>query len=107
MMVPEITVDEAARRLEHGTRLLDVRQPDEYLATRVPGGQLLPLHELPGRLAEVPSDGEVLVICRSGARSARAVELLIEHGVSAVNVSGGTNAWAASGRPTVSGPDAD
>ena len=104
-MVPEITVDEAARRLDEGVRQLDVRQPDEYATARVPGGQLLPLHELPTRLDEVPTEGEVLVICRSGARSARAVEFLVEHGVAAVNVAGGTNAWAASGRATTSGPD--
>lgn len=106
-MIPEIPVDEAARRIEAGAVLLDVRQPDEYAAGRVPGGQLIPLHELPGRLAEVPADDEVLVICRSGARSAKAVELLIGHGVSAINIAGGTNAWAASGRPISSGPGAD
>ena len=106
MTVPEISVDEAAHRLEQGTKLLDVRQPDEYITARVPGGQLLPLHELPARLAEVPAEGEVLVICRSGARSGKAVEILIQHGVSAVNIAGGTNAWAASGRPTASGPAA-
>jgi rhodanese-related sulfurtransferase len=106
-MIPEIPVDEAARRIEAGAVLLDVRQPDEYSAGRVPGGQLIPLHELPGRIAEVPDGDEVLVICRSGARSAKAVELLIGHGVSAINIAGGTNAWAASGRPIASGPGAD
>jgi rhodanese-related sulfurtransferase/molybdopterin-guanine dinucleotide biosynthesis protein A len=106
-MIPEIQVDEAERRIEAGAALLDVRQPDEYAAGRVPGGQLIPLHELPGRLADVPVAEEVLVICRSGARSARAVEWLIEHGVPAVNIAGGTNAWAASGRPVASGPGTD
>ncbi len=106
-MVPEITVDEAESRIEAGAALLDVRQPDEYATARVPGGQLIPLHELPGRLADVPVADEVLVICRSGARSAKAVEWLIEHGVPAVNIAGGTNAWAASGRPVTSGPGTD
>lgn len=106
MTVPEITVDEAAGRIEQGAPLLDVRQADEYAAGHVPGGQLIPLHELPLRLTELPGNDEVLVICRSGARSAKAVEVLLAHGLSAVNIAGGTNAWIASGRPVATGPGA-
>ncbi len=107
MTAPEIDIDEAARRLDEGSHLLDVRQLDEYLAGRVPGGQLVPLDELPNRWSEVPSDREVLVICRSGGRSAKAAEFLIQQGLTAVNVAGGTLAWTGSGRSIVTGRDGD
>ena len=62
--------------------------------------------DLETRADEVPSDVTVYVICRSGARSAQAVEFLRGRGVDAVNVAGGTLAWIDSGRGVDSGPDA-
>ncbi len=100
--VPEINIDELARRLDDGANLLDVRQPDEYEERHVPGAQLIPLAEVPDRLAELPS-GQLHVICKSGGRSLRAAELLRANGVDAVNVAGGTDGWAETGRPTVAG----
>jgi thioredoxin 1 len=100
--VPEIDVDELARLLDGGVNLIDVRQPDEYVDQHVPGASLIPLAEVPDRLAEVP-EGTVAVICKSGSRSLRASEFLRANGVDAVNVAGGTDGWVASGRDTAAG----
>lgn len=104
MPVPEIDVAELATARAGGAPLVDVREPDEWEEFRAPGAQLVPLGELAGRVEEVPADGTVYVICRSGARSAKAVELLRARGVDAVNVAGGTLAWREAGHPVESGP---
>jgi rhodanese-related sulfurtransferase len=104
--VPEISVDEVASRLNDGGFLLDVRQPDEYGEGHVPGALLIPLDEVPARAGELPTDTEILVICRSGARSHRAAEFLIDQRqLPALNVAGGTLAWIESGRDVVVGTE--
>jgi len=105
MTVPEIDVEELARRREEGAALVDVRRLDEYVEAHVPGAVLIPLDELADRVGDVPDDGPVLVICRSGARSAAAVDFLRGEGFDAVNVAGGTQAWIDSGRPVATGTD--
>jgi molybdopterin-guanine dinucleotide biosynthesis protein A/rhodanese-related sulfurtransferase len=102
MAVPEIDIEETARRHAAGAYVLDVRNPDEYEEGHVPGAVLLPLGELNGRWEEVP-EGEVLVICKSGGRSARAVEALNQAGRTTVNVAGGTMAWIEAGHDVVTG----
>jgi molybdopterin-guanine dinucleotide biosynthesis protein A/rhodanese-related sulfurtransferase len=102
--VPEVDIEELARRQDAGGFVLDVRNPAEYEDGHVPGAVLLPLAELGERWEEVP-EGDVLVICRTGARSARAVEALNRAGRTTVNVAGGTLAWIESGRSVVTGPD--
>lgn len=95
MTVPEIADD---------VYLLDVREDDEWLAGHAPGAHHLPMTELPTRLAEVPGDREVAVICRSGGRSAQVVTYLLRNGWETVhNVEGGMGEWAAAGRPVVDG----
>ena len=101
--MPEISVDDLAARLETGAVLIDVREPDEYVDGHVPSARLIPLAEVPERLAEVPADHTVHVVCRSGGRSLRAAEFLASRGVDAVNVTGGTLAWIESGREVVTG----
>jgi rhodanese-related sulfurtransferase len=103
--VPEIDVDEAARRREAGSPVVDVREPHEYVEGHVPGAVLIPLGEVPHRIGEFPADGEVLVVCRSGARSGRAVEHLRTQGVDAVNIAGGTIGWLEAGHPVVAGEE--
>ncbi|MEL7206793.1 MAG: rhodanese-like domain-containing protein, partial [Actinomycetota bacterium] len=98
MEIPEIDVEELARRRQQGAPLLDVRQPEEFEEARVPGAVLVPLDQLPDRLDEVP-DGDLLVICKMGGRSAKAVEFLASQGRDATNVAGGTMAWIDAGHP--------
>lgn len=85
--------------------VVDVRQPDEYEEGHIPGAVLVPLGEVPERLGDLPSDGTVYVVCRSGGRSASAVGFLLEQGVDAVNVDGGTMAWIEAGLPVAMGAE--
>jgi molybdopterin/thiamine biosynthesis adenylyltransferase/rhodanese-related sulfurtransferase len=95
--VPEISVSELKQKLDAGEdiNVLDVREPHEYEVANI-GAKLIPLGELPERLIEVESDGgEIAVLCRSGARSARAVKLMQDTGFGRVyNVKGGILAWS-------------
>lgn len=103
MEVPEIDVAELARRWADGATVIDVRRRDEYEEGHVPGARLVTLDEVPSRQAELPAESELLIICKSGARSHKAAEFLRQQGVEAVNVAGGTMAWIEAGHPTVTG----
>lgn len=103
--VPQITVDDLAAAVDRQEVVVDVRMPDEYVEAHVPGAILIPLPELPARVEEIPDADPVHLICRSGARSQKAAELLAAQGRSVTNVAGGTLAWIDSGRSTVSGPE--
>lgn len=105
MSVPEIDVDEAARRLAAGTPVVDVREPGEYREGHVPGAVLIPLGQVPDRVGDFPDTGEVLVVCRSGGRSHRAAEHLRSQGIDAVNVAGGTLGWIDAGHPVEPGDE--
>lgn len=96
--VPTLTV----AHLTDGMRLVDVRETDEWVAGHAPGAQHVPMSELTTRLAEVPRDRDVVVVCRSGHRSAHVVAYLRHHGWQHVyNLDGGMQDWVASGRPLV------
>lgn len=99
--VPEIDVEALAQQRE--VPLVDVREVAEYQEFHVPGAQLVPLSELTERVAELPSEGRVFLICRTGARSHRAAEYLRQQGIDAVNVAGGSVAWVEAGHPVASG----
>ncbi len=101
----EVDLDTFAAAHAAGAVVLDVRNPDEYEEMHVAGATLLPLGELPARLDEVPAGDPLYVICAAGARSLTAVRALVGAGHRAVSVSGGTNGWAATGRPVVTGPE--
>lgn len=105
MTIPEIDVAELAARLDAGAVLFDVREPDEYAEAHVSGAVLVPLATVPDELERFRVPGPVHVICRSGGRSARAVEFLLAQDVDAVNVAGGTLAWLAAGHPHLTGSD--
>lgn len=96
----DITHQELKRKLESGEKvnLVDVRGPNEYKDFNL-GGILIPLGELPYRLDDLDGqrDQEVIVMCSSGARSARAQQLLEENGFTNVrNLLGGILAWQGS-----------
>ena len=105
MPVPEIDVQELAAAREAGSALIDVRRPEEYEEFHVPGARLIPLQELVERVEEVPSGEQVFVICKTGGRSAKAVELLNANGYDTVNVAGGSLAWVEAGLPVASGTE--
>ncbi|MDB6006720.1 MAG: moeZ [Prosthecobacter sp.] len=95
--VPTMTVHELKQLRENGDNhfLLDVREPHEQSISRIEGAVLIPLGELGNRTAELPRDKRILVHCKSGGRSARAVRLLRVEGFGDVwNISGGIIAWA-------------
>jgi rhodanese-related sulfurtransferase len=83
-------------------RLLDVREPDEWDAGHIEGALHIPLADLPARVDELPAEEALVVVCRTGGRSSRAVAWLVGNGYDAVNLDGGMGAWAATGRPMVS-----
>ena len=92
----EATVEELKTRLDRQDPflLLDVREPREFEICRIPGSVLIPLNELPSRLSELEGRGEMIVHCRSGVRSGKAVRLLRESGFGgARNLTGGILAW--------------
>jgi molybdopterin/thiamine biosynthesis adenylyltransferase/rhodanese-related sulfurtransferase len=94
--VPEIQVEELKRRLDAGedVLILDVREPHEYQICNI-GGHLIPLGDLPNRIHELDSSREIVAHCRSGTRSAKAVNFLRQSGFRKVhNLAGGILAWA-------------
>src|SRR5437870_7650382 len=94
--VPEIQVEELKRRLDAGEDVfvLDVREPHEYQICNI-NGYLIPLGDLPKRVHELDSSREIVAHCRSGARSAKAVDFLRQAGFKKVhNLAGGILAWA-------------
>lgn len=90
-----------ASGVPEGAVLVDVREPDEWVAGHAPSARHIPLGQLGARAAEIPKDSDVYVICRSGVRSARAVQALAGAGWHALNVDGGMQGWDAAGLPMV------
>ena len=100
-MPAEVTVAELAAILaaDAATPVVDVRNPDEYAAGHVPGAVLVPMHTVPVRLQDIPSDRTVYLVCAVGGRSGQVAAWLEPQGYDVVNVLGGTQAWAMSGYP--------
>jgi rhodanese-related sulfurtransferase len=101
--IPTVTVDQLPNPLPEGVTVLDVREPVEWQQAHVPGSLHIPLREVPSRLHELPADGQLLVVCMVGARSAQAVQYLQGQGHDAVNLDGGLLDWHAAGRELVPG----
>lgn len=89
------------------TIVFDVREIDEYQDGHIPGAINVPLSVLENDFERIPTAGTIYVVCRSGARSARACDFLTQlsshQGASFINVGGGTAGWIAEGREVVSG----
>ncbi len=95
--IPLMHVEDLKQRMDahDAPFLLDVREPHEYAICNL-GGLLIPLNDLPKRIGELDPNRETVVHCRSGARSAKAVEFLRANGFKDVkNLAGGILAWAA------------
>ncbi len=101
--IPQVTVQELKARCDAGEDffLLDVREPYEYQIAQI-GGTLIPQNDVPNRMTEIPRDKDVVIHCRSGARSQRIAELLAQSGYTNVsNLAGGILAWSDAIDPTV------
>ena len=96
--VPEIEVS----GIPADAHLLDVREPIEWLAGHIEGAQHIPMNDVPARLAEIPEEADIAVICKGGGRSAQVTAYLNQQGRRAVNVAGGMIAWDRSGKAMVS-----
>jgi adenylyltransferase/sulfurtransferase len=99
-----IDVMEVKRKLDRGDDflLIDVREPHEYQIARIPEARLIPLGELPKRLQEFDPNAEIVMQCKSGARSQRAVDFMKQNGFKNVlNMTGGITAWSDKVDPSV------
>jgi adenylyltransferase/sulfurtransferase len=93
----DITVSELDARLKAGenVHLIDVREPHELQISSLDGAQLIPLGQLAARLSELDSAEQIVLFCKVGPRSTRALEVLVSAGFRKVkNLKGGINAWA-------------
>jgi adenylyltransferase/sulfurtransferase len=100
----DITATELAVRLKRGNHLslIDVREPHELEISHLEGARLIPLGQLAARLSELDSAEDMVLFCKSGTRSARALELMVSAGFRKVkNLKGGINAWAREVDPTL------
>ena len=92
----ETTSVELKKRLDASDDvfILDVREPNEYQICRIPGSVLIPLGELPRRYAELPTDKDIVALCKMGGRSAKATDFLQSVGFKRVkNLRGGILDW--------------
>lgn len=97
-----LSVAEAAAALDDGARLIDVRSAAEWKQARAMGATHMPPQKLDQQIARLKGD-TVLVMCRSGSRSARAAAMLRRAGIDAKNVRGGLNSWQRHQLPTTRG----
>jgi sulfur-carrier protein adenylyltransferase/sulfurtransferase len=100
----DIDPAEVKAKLDRGDRftLIDVREPHEFQICRIPGSTLIPLGELPKRVGELDQNAEIVAHCKSGARSAKAVDFLKQAGFKyARNMKGGILAWSDKVDPSV------
>jgi adenylyltransferase/sulfurtransferase len=105
-LVPELSPTELRRRwaaeTQRDTVLLDVREPDEIEVAQLPEALHIPMRQVPERLADLPRDRTIVVMCHAGGRSARVAEYLIANGFEHVfNLRGGIDAWSVEVDPTI------
>lgn len=102
--IPAVGIDELPTDLSTAgaPTLVDVREPDEWSAGHIAGALHIPMGDLVARLDEVPRGQDVIVVCRSGGRSAAVTGYLCQGGWQARNLTDGMLGWHARGRPMVS-----
>jgi molybdopterin/thiamine biosynthesis adenylyltransferase/rhodanese-related sulfurtransferase len=102
--VPTITATELKTKIDRHDKfvLVDVREPFEYDISRIPGSKLIPLGELPARLSELDSADDIVLHCKVGGRSAKALRILQEAGFRKLNnLQGGITAWSDEVDPSI------
>ncbi len=94
----EISVSELKAKMDAGDdiQLIDVRMPDEWAVAKIEGAELIPLPNLLQRMDELDSTKEIIVLCKVGGRSARAIQALVQAGFEGdmANLVGGITAWS-------------
>jgi rhodanese-related sulfurtransferase len=103
----EINREAFASARADGAYVIDVREPAEYVAGHIPGVRLMPMATVSARLAEIPRNTTVYVVCATGNRSGQVTGLLLQAGYDAWSVAGGTSGWQSDGHPVVQGTAAD
>jgi DMSO/TMAO reductase YedYZ molybdopterin-dependent catalytic subunit/rhodanese-related sulfurtransferase/glyoxylase-like metal-dependent hydrolase (beta-lactamase superfamily II) len=96
---PQVSARAARSLVAAGALLLDVREPDEWAEGHAPEAVLIPMGDVQARQGELPTDRRIVVVCRSGGRSAAITDALRTRGYDAVNLTGGMCAWTAAGLP--------
>jgi len=99
--VPTADTETARQRIDGGDLVLDVRNADEWSAGRIADSVWIPMGQLSERQGELPDDRAIVVVCRSGARSATVTTALTRAGYDATNLAGGLLGWADAGLPLV------
>jgi rhodanese-related sulfurtransferase len=99
--VKNVSVDQALELMGGGALMLDVREDSEWELGHAPQALHISLAEVPDRLDALDKDRLIVCVCRSGGRSSRAGQFLIEQGFDAVNLDGGMTAWAEQNKPLV------
>jgi rhodanese-related sulfurtransferase len=99
--VPTVSIGGVPDPLPEGLHVLDVREDVEWRHGHIDGALHIPLRDLPARVSDVP-EGQTLVVCKVGSRSAQAVMYLAQQGHDVVNLDGGMLDWETAGRPMVS-----
>lgn len=92
---------DATAPIPEGFTLIDVRNDDEWEAGHAPGAVHIPLDDLADRVDDIP-EGDIIVVCRKGGRSAAATDILSSHGIDAWDITDGMQGWAANGLPLAS-----
>ncbi|MCX6531842.1 MAG: rhodanese-like domain-containing protein [Actinobacteria bacterium] len=106
MSISEVSVNQLADFISKGSRVIDVRELNEYQAGHIPGAIHVPLATVPENIAVFKSEQTVFIVCRSGGRSMQACEFLHENEVTnVVNVEGGTMGWIAIGHDVITGDE--
>ena len=104
-MIEEISATDLKRRMDAGDniQLVDVRQPEEWAFSKIEGAKLIPLGEILNRMGELDQNRETVIHCKSGMRSAKAVEVLQRAGFKGElkNLKGGITAWSNEVDPSV------
>ena len=101
--VETVDVNEVQRLQSEGAVLIDVREPNEWATGHVQGAKLIPLGSLNSELSKIRPDRQVLFICHSGRRAARATSMANRQGLTAMNVRGGMVQWTQAGLPLKNG----
>jgi len=100
----EVNTDQAYQMYQSGVFVVDVRTQEEWDEYHAPNTTLIPLDQLQSRLAEIPKDREILVVCRSGNRSQQGRDILLAAGYNATSMTGGLKEWYAKGYPIEGAP---